>query len=141
MNSMARRRNPTILSRRRNPHASDELPYDQWIPAHAVKFNHDGTVSLMTEAEHAHEHNPRTISGAPPKAYGYGEDLIPDLELGNYEYWVYGDSVYGNQIGQRGWTLPEGIPANARMESSVAHWNRFHPDAQIHQHNRGRRRY
>jgi hypothetical protein len=34
---------------RRNPEHSDELPYDQWIPTHAVRFNDDGTTSLMTE--------------------------------------------------------------------------------------------
>ena len=32
--------------RRRNP---EELPYGEWVPAHAVRFNEDGTVSLMTE--------------------------------------------------------------------------------------------
>jgi hypothetical protein len=31
----------------RNPGA--ELPYGQWIPTHAVRFNDDGTVSLMAE--------------------------------------------------------------------------------------------
>lgn len=45
-----------IARRRRNPIANeDHLPYDQWIPSHAVKFNSDGTVDLMTEGEH----NPR----------------------------------------------------------------------------------
>lgn len=38
---------------RRNPGAGD-LPYDEWIPAHAVKFNsHDGSTSLMTETHRA----------------------------------------------------------------------------------------
>jgi hypothetical protein len=37
------------MPRRRN--AGDELPYDEWIPAHAVKFNSDGTVEIMTESE------------------------------------------------------------------------------------------
>lgn len=35
--------------RARNPIANHDLPYDQWIPSHAVKFNSDGTISLMAE--------------------------------------------------------------------------------------------
>jgi hypothetical protein len=35
---------------RRNP-SYDELPYDEWIPAHAIMFNDDGTISVMTEAD------------------------------------------------------------------------------------------
>jgi len=34
------------LTRRRN---QSELPYDEWIPAHAVLFHSDGRVSLVTE--------------------------------------------------------------------------------------------
>lgn len=42
-----------IARRRRNPIANDDhLPYDEWIPSHAVKFNSDGTVDLMTEGQH-----------------------------------------------------------------------------------------
>lgn len=37
---------------RRNPGPSD-LPYGEWIPAHAVKFNEDGSTSLMTETHRA----------------------------------------------------------------------------------------
>ena len=33
----------------RNPSHADQLPYGEWIPAHAVRFNEDGTASLMTE--------------------------------------------------------------------------------------------
>jgi hypothetical protein len=41
---MARKR----VKLRRNPGPGD-LPYDEWIPAHAVRFNNDGSTSLMTE--------------------------------------------------------------------------------------------
>ena len=42
-----------VISRRRNPlHHPHELPYGEWVPAHAVKFNDDGTVDVMTEAQH-----------------------------------------------------------------------------------------
>jgi hypothetical protein len=45
-------RNRGVMARRvnlrRNPGPSD-LPYGEWIPAHAVKFNSDGSTSLMTE--------------------------------------------------------------------------------------------
>ena len=42
-----------VISRRRNPlHHSHELPYGEWVPAHAVKFNDDGTVDVMTESQH-----------------------------------------------------------------------------------------
>ena len=33
--------------RRRNH--SDEVPYGEWIPSHAVRINDDGTVDVMTE--------------------------------------------------------------------------------------------
>jgi hypothetical protein len=38
------------LTRRPNP-SHDELPYDEWIPAHAIMFNDDGTISVMKEAD------------------------------------------------------------------------------------------
>lgn len=42
-----------VIGRRRNPiHHGQELPYDEWVPSHAVKFNSDGTVDVMTEAHH-----------------------------------------------------------------------------------------
>ena len=42
-----------VIRRRRNPlHHPHELPYGEWVPAHAVKFNNDGTVDVMTEAQH-----------------------------------------------------------------------------------------
>lgn len=53
--------------RRRNP---DELPYDEWIPAHAVMFGDDGSVSLMTEP---------SLSNPPGDALLYS---ISDQELG-----------------------------------------------------------
>lgn len=37
-----------ILRRRRN-NPGEQLPYGEWVPAHAVRFNDDGTVSLMTD--------------------------------------------------------------------------------------------
>ena len=44
----------------RNPEHAGHLPYDEWIPAHAVKFNSDGTTSLMTE-EHRHNRGRRNV--------------------------------------------------------------------------------
>ena len=41
---------PQIV-RSRNHH--EDLPYGEWIPVHAVMFNHDGTVSLMCEHKDA----------------------------------------------------------------------------------------
>lgn len=41
---------------RKNPGPSD-LPYGEWIPAHAVKFNEDGSTSIM--AEHARANSRR----------------------------------------------------------------------------------
>jgi hypothetical protein len=47
------------IIRRRNPAAhAQELPFGEWVPAHAVKFNQDGTVEVMTESPaHAAAHN------------------------------------------------------------------------------------
>ena len=36
-----------VIRRRKNP--VGELPYNEWVPTHAVKFNDDGTVDVMTE--------------------------------------------------------------------------------------------
>ena len=53
-----------VIRRRRNPlHHPHELPYGEWVPAHAVKFNNDGTVDVMTEAHH----NPGRTSGRSKK--------------------------------------------------------------------------
>lgn len=47
-----------VIARRRNPlHHGHELPYDEWVPAHAVMFNSDGTVDVMTESEHEPRRN------------------------------------------------------------------------------------
>ena len=43
---MPRRRRVKLV---RNPEHAGHLPYDEWIPAHAIKFNSDGTTTLMTE--------------------------------------------------------------------------------------------
>lgn len=50
----------THLKRNPGPH---DLPYDEWIPTHAVRFNDDGTVSLMTEIP---EHNRGRRRNAKP---------------------------------------------------------------------------
>lgn len=45
---MPRRRKVKLVQ---NPEHAGHLPYDEWIPAHAVIFNSDGSVSLMTEKD------------------------------------------------------------------------------------------
>lgn len=37
------------MARRRTKNQGSEVPYGEWIPTHAVRFNSDGTVSLMAE--------------------------------------------------------------------------------------------
>lgn len=37
------------MAHRRRPNQGSEVPFGEWIPAHAVRFNSDGTVSLMAE--------------------------------------------------------------------------------------------
>lgn len=52
---MTRRRRVKLV---RNPEHTGHLPYDEWIPAHAVRFNSDGTTTLMTEGPGHHaQHN------------------------------------------------------------------------------------
>lgn len=52
---MTRRRRVKLV---RNPEHAGHLPYDEWIPAHAVKFNSDGSTTLMTEGPGHHgQHN------------------------------------------------------------------------------------
>jgi hypothetical protein len=43
--AMARR-----VKLKRNPTTASDLPYGEWIPAHAVRFNDDGSTSLMTDS-------------------------------------------------------------------------------------------
>jgi hypothetical protein len=49
------------VSLRRNPHGGD-LPYDEWIPAHAVKFNENGSVSVMTEEHRQNRGRRRNVT-------------------------------------------------------------------------------
>ena len=44
------------MARRRRSNQGSEVPFGEWLPAHAVRFNEDGTVSMMTERP---EHNPQ----------------------------------------------------------------------------------
>jgi hypothetical protein len=64
--------------RRRND--GDEIPYGEWIPAHAVKFNADGTVELMTEASQAH--NPHYARRNPELALSKDLFVHPSLHGG-----------------------------------------------------------
>ena len=73
-----------IISRRRNPiHHGQELPYDEWVPSHAVKFNSDGTVDVMTEAQHNRRRN---IQGGFWECHGTPGDCDPDEreEMGTF---------------------------------------------------------
>lgn len=36
-----------------------------------------------------------------------------------WEYWQFGVNVFSVAVGNRGYILPEGIPANARWECSI----------------------
>jgi hypothetical protein len=36
-----------------------------------------------------------------------------------WEYWQFAGDVFRVQVGNRGYILPEGIPANARWECSI----------------------
>jgi hypothetical protein len=68
----------------------------------------------------------RSIAGKRRAARG--NPVKPDLVLDGFEYWVFGSEVYRNQIGNRGYITPQGIPSGVRWETSVLHWNRYHPD-------------
>lgn len=69
---------------RRNP-GPDDLPYGEWIPTHAVKFNHDGTVSLMAEpAANRGRRNPfgaSQFSGHGKRQLAYSKDLFKSASL------------------------------------------------------------
>jgi hypothetical protein len=48
----------------------------------------------------------------------------PYKTAGNWEFWLVNGEVYRNEKGNRGYPV-NGIPANARWESSKAHFDRF----------------
>jgi hypothetical protein len=43
---------------------------------------------------------------------------------GGWEYWQLGSDVFRVAVGNRGYILPEGIPANARWECSIEHFTK-----------------
>ena len=78
---------PQHRSRRRNQeqYREEELPYDEWVPTHAVMFNSDGTVSIMTESSYEGlQHN-------PGKEY--------------YKLWFSGHDEYGDPASTAGLVL------------------------------------
>ncbi len=50
--------------------------------------------------------------------------MQPIAVIGNWEYWQHGTDVYRNQLGNRGYMLAEGVPANARWECTIHHFDR-----------------
>ena len=65
-----------IMPRRNRHHieeTGEELPYDEWLPAHAIRFNSDGTISLMgAETNPGHQH----IAGGTAKMQRAYEDIL-----------------------------------------------------------------
>ena len=48
---LRRAREAQQQARKRNPNGADEIPYGEWVPADAVRFNDDGSVSVLTDGE------------------------------------------------------------------------------------------
>ncbi len=46
-----------------------------------------------------------------------------------WEYWQYCGDVFRVREGNRGWMLPEGIPANARWECSIERFQKIQEGA------------
>lgn len=59
--------------------------------------------------------------------FGHNQDMETNLiaVLGGFEYWQLGGEVYRVAVGQRGYMLPEGVPANVRWECGIEHFRRF----------------
>lgn len=53
-----------------------------------------------------------------------GRQYKPYAVIGNWEYWLVGDNVYLNQVGNRG-PMEAGKPSNARWESEKWHFDMF----------------
>ena len=70
------------LARRNQGSGGGALPYGEWIPAHAVRFNEDGTTSVMTE-EHAANRGRRRRNVA---AGFYDEEGIFHPIRASYDY-------------------------------------------------------
>ena len=56
---MTRRRRVRLTH---NPHSSEQLPYGEWIPVQAVKFNEDGSTQVMTADRAAPNRGRRNIA-------------------------------------------------------------------------------
>jgi hypothetical protein len=78
------------------------LPYGEWIPAHAVRFNSDGSTSLMTENR-----------GGLPNIQGYKDasgvfhpirwdtQYDPDVTGEDSEYSIHPSAKYYRMSGER----------------------------------------
>lgn len=123
---------PQRRRRRRNP--LGELPYDEWIPTHAVMFNDDGSISLMAEAGDVDEYepaeNPGTWFPGPTKAEFLGQ-------LHGFDYWKLDEEVYRSRPESGGYITERGMPSDVRWESSYAHFLHY---IKPQMRNRGRRR-
>jgi hypothetical protein len=53
------------------------------------------------------------------------QNAEPIAVLNGWEYWLAGEEVYRNQVGNRSYLMPCGVPANARWECSLWHFNRY----------------
>lgn len=103
--------------RRRNPEG--ELPYGEWVPAHAVRFNHDGTVSVMTE--------PRTGNRGGRRRNARIEDLRDGLVyvyLTNFGY--YAEEGFSTLRQAIKWAQSRGFEAQfVRDGEQLGSWTPF----------------
>ena len=80
---MTRRRRVRLT---RNPHGSEQLPYGEWIPVQAVKFNEDGSTQVMT-ADRAPNRGRRNLGRRRNIAAGfYDEEGIFHPIRASYDY-------------------------------------------------------
>ena len=103
---MPRRRRVKLV---RNPEHAGHLPYDEWIPAHAVKFNSDGTTTLMTE-RHLHNRGLRNVAGYKDAVTGRFRPIRWDPDYDPYELSVPEGSVATD------WSAPRGFFVGSRAK-------------------------
>jgi hypothetical protein len=97
-----------IVRRRKN--SASELPYNEWIPVHAVKFNDDKTVSLMTDGRTANRGRRRMMNVAGYKdASGIFDPIRWDPE---YDPEEVGEPLYSS--------THSGLPGRRRKKSRKA---------------------
>jgi hypothetical protein len=109
-----------MARRRRGRNPEDELPYGEWIPADAVMFNADGTVSVMTEPGEAAGYEPVENPEGEDEEDPYGK-VTPILATQIKPGDRYFDLHYGYLYVEKVYPFDPKYPRSQQIETDRGH--------------------